>query len=427
MRLEHLHHHLNRRQLLGSAAKAGVATAIAGGLGGTLLSGTAGASADGKRAKRVGRTGSSDGFDDSHDHTKALDGTWAKESSARYGKDDQLGTLNEVTPEKTASALQLLSGSSAVATYRLGHLMRNGFPAFVNYPPRRYQQRLHVIGITPDHDEEFFTTATPGFAGEDEWRKADRERGPLGYAVPGQLGPNQATYMEERFPEGYTYQIGTQLDNLNHLGVGHVYYNGFKANEFCRATGTTELGMDHVSPFVTRGVLLDVLGWKLATGGDGVQEVNGHDVLGDSYRITIDDLLATMEWEGVGDIEPGDVVVIRTGWWQLAEDPDTYDQYLRSEPGIYLREAKFLAEHRPAVIAADTFGLEVLGHPDVTLVFPVHQLLLTQWGIRIGEGVVSDDLASAGAYEFVYSYSPQWAQGATAGNAPPMGLAPRCD
>ena len=185
--------------------------------------------------------------------------------------------------------------------------------------------------------------------------------------------------------------------------------------------------MDHVPPFVTRGVLIDVLGWKLATGGDGVQEVNGHDVLGDNYRITIEDLLATMEWEGVGAIEPGDVVVLRTGWWQLAEDPDTYAQYLRSEPGIYIREAKFLAEHRPAVIAADTFGLEVLGHPDVTLVFPVHQELLTRWGIRIGEGVISDDLAKAGAYEFVYSYSPQWAYGRDRGQCAADGARAHCD
>jgi len=32
----------------------------------------------------------------------------------RYGSDDELGTLNEVTPEKTAQALSLLAGASAV-------------------------------------------------------------------------------------------------------------------------------------------------------------------------------------------------------------------------------------------------------------------------------------------------------------------------
>jgi hypothetical protein len=67
---------------------------------------------------------------------------------------------------------------------------------------------------------------------------------------------------------------------------------------------------------------------------------------------------------------------------------------------------------------------QMLGHPDVQLAFPVHQTLLTQWGIRIGEGVISEDLSKTETYEFVYSYSPQWALGSTAGSAPPMALAP---
>jgi hypothetical protein len=103
------------------------------------------------------------------------------------------------------------------------------------------------------------------------------------------------------------------------------------------------------------------------------------------------------------------------------EDPSTYDHYLATEPGIYVREANYLAEHRPCLIASDTWALEVLGHPDVTWAFPVHQTLLTRWGIHIREGVLSDDLSQAGAYEFVYSYSPQRAYGATAGNVPRWG------
>jgi hypothetical protein len=425
MRLDHLHHHMSRRQLLGTAGKAGLATIVTSGAGGLVFSSAAGgAGADKARGNVVGVV-QPDDFDDSFDHNEALDGLWAEESTARYGAEDELGTLNEVTPEKTASALGLLTGATAVATYRMGHMMRNGMPAYANFPPRRYEQRLHATGYTPDRAEEFFNTTTTGFEGEDEWRAADRERGPLGYIVPDPIGDNMVSANEERFPEGGTYQITTQFDNLNHVGVGPVYYNGFKANEFATAVGTTQLGMDKVPPFVTRGVLFDVLGWKQAEGsGDGVITVNGNDMLDDSYRITLEDLLGTMEWEGVGAIEAGDVVVIRTGRWKLAEDPETYDQYLASEPGIYVREAKYLAEHRPALVAADTFALEVLGHPDATLAFPVHQTLITRWGIRIGEGVISDELAAAAAYEFVYSYSPQWAYGATAGNVPPMGLAP---
>jgi hypothetical protein len=427
MRTEHLNWHLNRRKLLGGMATVGAAGAIIGAGGGSLLSGAAGATTiNGSTARRRAGTSevSPDGFDDSFDHNGALDGTWAAESTARYGAEDEIGTLNEITPEKTAQALGLLAGAAAVGTYRMGHVMRSGVPGYVSFPPRKFQQRLLVTGYLPDNPDEFFNTTTRGNEGEDEWRAADRARGPLGYLVPEPIGTNLVSAHEERFPEGGTFQIATQFDNLNHVGVGPVFYNGFKGNEFASATGTTALGMEKVRPFVTRGVLIDVLGWKQATGGGGLQTVNGNEMLEDSYRITLEDLLATMEWEGVAAIEPGDVVVIRTGWWKLAEDPATYDHYLASEPGIYMREAKYLAEHRPVLVASDSWALEVLGHPDVEWAFPVHQTLITRWGIHIGEGVISDDLAAASAYEFVYSYSPQASYGATAGNVPPMGLAP---
>jgi kynurenine formamidase len=64
---------------------------------------------------------------------------------------------------------------------------------------------------------------------------------------------------------------------------------------------------------------------------------------------------------------------------------------LTSEPGIYLREARWLASHRPAIVGADNWAVEVAGNPVVgTNVFPVHQELLTHFGIRIGEAIVTD-------------------------------------
>ncbi|MPY94357.1 MAG: cyclase family protein [Acidimicrobiia bacterium] len=424
MRFEHLQYQISRRRLLGTAAKAGAAGAVLSATGAGLLSGVAGAE-DRKPGSTSGSGGvDGSGYDDSFSVEGALDGTWAAETAERYGAEDQVGTLNEITAEKTAGALGLLAGAGEVSTYGMGQLLRNGFPAFVNYPPRIYEQRLFVYGLQPDAADEFFTADTDGDAGVDQWRQADRERGPLGYiAAPEPLGTNQVTYFEERFPHGGTYQIATQLDGLNHIGVGDVYYNGFRAGSFARATGTSELGMEHVSPFVTRGVLLDVLGWKQSEGGGAdIQTVNGHDMLGDTYRITVEDLQATMEWEGVDGIEAGDAVVIRTGWWWLAEDPATYEHYLATEPGIYIREAKWLGDHHPAVLASDTYGLEVLGADFIDLAFPVHQELLTHKGVHIGEGVLSDPLAERGAYTFVYSYSPQYALGSTAGNAPPVAL-----
>lgn len=424
MRVDHLHAHLSRRQLLGGAAKLGAAAAAANVIGASALGAVAGAADPG---------GSYDGgdghiptgaFDDSFSPSGAADGSWASESTARYGKDDQRGTLNEIDAHKTARALALLAGANKVVTYGMGHTIRNGFPAFRTFPPRKYQQRLTVQGYTPT-DPNFFQSTKTGIAGEDEWRTQDRERGPLGYFQgPNGIGVNNVSVHEERFPEGGTYQIATQFDNLNHVGVGAYFYNGNMGPDIATPTGTTRLGMEHVGAFVTRGVLIDVLSYKQKTDRSAVVVVNGKPMLADTYRITLADLRETMKWEGLGEIEPGDVVAIRTGWNQLAENPETYDRYLTAEPGIYVAESKYLAANRPAAIVSDTWGLEVVGNTTLgPNAFPVHQLLLARWGVRIGEGVISDDLAEDGVHEFVYMYSPMVAPGATAGGTPPVALA----
>ena len=436
MRLDHLHAHLSRRQVLGGAAKIGAA-GVAANLVGGALGGLAGASGhDGQfgHGGDDGPGGSFDGgdghiptgtFDDTFSPSGAADGSWTAESTARYGAADQRGTLNEVDAEKTAKAMALLAGAKQVVTYNMGHTMRNGFPGYVTFPPRKFEQRLTALGYTPK-DPAFFTASATGFEGEDEWRAADRERGPLGYlqGTTG-IGPNNVSVHEERFPEGGTYQLATQLDNLNHVGVGPYFYNGNMGPDIAAPTGTKRLGMEHVGAFVTRGILLDVLAYKQKTDPSAVITVNGKPMLADTYRITVADLQGTMKWEGLGTgVSAGDVVVIRTGWNQLAEDPETYGRYLTGEPGIYVAEAKFLAANRPAVIASDSWALEVVGNTTLgPNAFPCHQLLLARWGIRIGEGVISDGLAEDGVHEFVYFYSPMVAEGATAGGTPPVALA----
>ncbi len=430
MRFEHLHHHLSRRNLL----KAGAATTALAVAGNGGLAGLAGASEG--RSHRHGSAGSPGGpgdYDDAFSTAGALDGTWAKESSARYGADDQRGTLNEITPEKTACALGLAQGKE-VKTVVMGHVLRNGIAAYRAFPQRRYEQRIIQLGYEPGDPSKWFSTTTPGLEGEDEWRQADRAGGPLGYSqglTP--FGTNELSGHEERFPEGGTYQIATQLDGLAHIGVRDVFYNGFKASEFATPEAVTKLGIEHVGPIVTRGVLLDVLSLKLAKSPGDTQQVEGRPMLSDTYRITIEDLQAAMKMGGIKKIEPGDVVVIRTGWNQLAElsldargtaDFQTLsDKYLNTEPGIYIREAKWLGDHLPAIVASDGWALELLGvdHGD-GFAFPVHNELITHRGIRIGEAVVSDGIVEAGVSEFCYCYMPNHAYGATAGCTAPYAL-----
>lgn len=399
-------HHVGRRDVLRMAGAAGAA-------------GLAGAAAVTATTPAAAAAPGADRRDDTpFDYADPANlSDWAP---SRYGPDDQRGTFNEVTPAKTAAALGLLRPRREVVTYNLGELMWNGFPAFRTDPRRTYEQRLTVWGYPPP----------PGFA----------EQGGVLVALE-PLGPNRVSVHEERFaaelspkhpvPLATTYQIGSQLDNLNHVGAAEFFYNGLRGPDIARGHGTVRLGAEHMGPVVTRGVLLDVLGVKLAR--DRVEDLaepaaDGRPLLRENYRITVEDIADAMEFGGVDHIGPGDVVLFHTGWSRLLTRRDPADiarwEGSRGLPGIYLREARWLARFRPAIVGSDTWALEVLGNPanDDGTAFPVHQELLMRHGIRIGESYVVDRLAADRVHEFVFVVTPQYAQGATAGNTPPAAL-----
>jgi kynurenine formamidase len=409
-------HRVSRREFV--ALTAGAAGALAGlGLSVENASAVRRSGEDGGGKTSPGRF-----TDEMFDVAAVLGGAW--DTTAFYRRGDQRGTFQEVTPEKTREALKVLDTGKPVVTYNLGELMFNGFPTFPTTPPRLYDQRLVVLGYAPP----------PGYDGI--------------LQSPTSLGPNGISAHEERFkvterssPYTFSYQIGTQLDNLNHIGVGPVFYGGRRGPDIAETWGTSRLGGEHTGPLVTRGILLDVLGLKLAQGATDVLETapNGKPHLAPTYRITLEDLEAAMRRAGIRTIDRGDVILIRTGWNQLLEPHDptsphapddpahqghpAHLKYLASEPGIYLREARWLASHRPAVVGADNWALEVAGHPVAgDNVFPVHQELITHFGIRIGEAIVTDRLAADRVFEFVYIVTPQLAAGATAGNTPPCAL-----
>lgn len=389
MRLDfaQIHDQLSRRDAL----RLGAAGAAAIGLG-VGTAGTVGASPI--------RSGPGDDeFDDEmFDVEAVLAGAWVP---GPYGPDDQRGTFNELTPERAASALKVLDRNGPVNWYQLGEELFNGFPAFPATPPRLHEMYLYVLGYQPP----------AGFV----------EGGGI-FAGLNPIGPNKVSVNEERFAENFTFQIGTQLDGLGHVGVGDIFYNGFLGADLASPTGLTALGNETMGPVIARAVIYDVVGLKVAQAatGDFFEAPNGRPVLRDDYRITLDDLGACLERQRVRRrIGAGDVPILHTGWTHLAlDDPD---RYLAQEPGIYLAEARAFAERRPALIAGDAWGLEVLT-PAVTggNALPCHQELLGKFGIRIGEGFVTDAALADNVFEGVLVYTPQNVPGATCGSSPPV-------
>ncbi len=387
----HLHYELSRRQAL----RLGAAGAAAVGLV-TTGSGSGVAAAGNDRSG----AGQDDGsrFDDTmFDVAAVRAGAWVP---GPYGPGDQRGTLNELTPQHTASALALLRRDRPVKTYQLGQRMFNGFPAFPVNPPRVHEMHLLIDGYQP----------------------------PAGFVEGGGIvasttprGPNQVVAHEERWAANYTFQIGTQVDSLGHIGVGDIFYNGFRGADLASPTGLRALGTEATGPIVTRAVIYDVVGLKVAEGasGDLSTAPDGTPILRDGYRITWQDLTRCLDRQRVRGVGRGDIPVIHTGWSQLAAQDPT--RYLSGEPGIYLAEARAFAARRVALVAADNWALELVSaQVPGGNVFACHQELIVKHGVRIGEGFVPDAAIADNVFEGVIVITPQNVPGATAGSTPPV-------
>ena len=331
-------------------------------------------------------------FDDTpFDPEAVVAGCWLP---GPYGSDDQRGSWNEVTPEKTAAALARLDAQRPVRSYDLSETLSNDFPSM---PGRHYEQVLSTRGCPPPEGFEGTSLSTEP------------------------LGPYQICSLEERVST--TYNIGTKINGLHHGGIAGKVYNGFDVREIARSWGTTHLGNETQGPIVTRGVVLDVLGQKVAAGEEAHIEwlPHGRPMLREKYRIRVEDIEAALDFAAIRDpIGPGDAVLFRTGWRELiATDPDRYCTSLQAGP--YLRECRYLASRRPALIASDSrvFGA---AREDMAASMLPHQELAVRYGIRVGEGLRSDPLVEDGIFDFVFCWAPQNARGAVSGNSPPIAL-----
>jgi len=235
------------------------------------------------------------------------------------------------------------------------------------------------------------------------------------------FGANRTSYHEERVHT--TYNIASKVNGLLHCGVGDLFYNGFRGADIARSWGTTHL--DVVSwgvPLLTRGFLIDVVGFKAKRGEHVFESQGGRPVLEPNYRVTLEDLEAACAEQALPAFEPGDAIVLRTGWNNLVRsDPK---RFLSASPGPWLRETRWLASQRPAFLAVDSWVWGTLA-AEATRGFynACHQELNMRFGIRFGEGFQLEELADAGVDRFVLSHTPLRAVGATSSSVPALAIA----
>jgi kynurenine formamidase len=203
-------------------------------------------------------------------------------------------------------------------------------------------------------------------------------------------------------------QVGTQFDGFAHQMHRDLFYNCFKLDELATRSGFNKLGVDKIGGIFTRGVLIDVAALK------------GVDMMEGGYEITVADLEAALKRQGT-KLQPGDAVIIHTGWGKLwGKDNKRYQDGGHS--GIGVAAALWLAKQDPVLLGADNGTVEISPNPDKQISLPVHQIALVVNGIHLLENMKLDELAAKKVYEFAFIMQPLKMQGATGSTVAPMAV-----
>ena len=167
--------------------------------------------------------------------------------------------------------------------------------------------------------------------------------------------------------------------------------------------GQLHLSAGDMIPIIQRGILVDVTGYKRL------------DVLPDAYEITVEDLQATLEWEGV-KITPGAAVIFRTGYYKHFREGN--QAYLDAIAGPGLPVAQALVEAGVNLVGADNMTVEAIPPLD----HRVHRFLLVHNGVTLVENMFLEMLAAEKAYEFLLMISPLRIYGATGSWVNPIAI-----
>jgi kynurenine formamidase len=277
----------------------------------------------------------------------------------RWGEKDERGSLNGLDEE---TALAGVRAATTGRVFQLGlPIQRAGIP-HVEY--RGTPQRLTLTSYT-DHVLQDF-------------------------GAPEGIGANEDMLI-------FASHTSTHIDALCHVHNDGVMFNGFEAEEMKTFDGSQRMGIEKAGAFATRGVLIDVAGHK------------GVDWLEPGYAITIDDLGATLEAQGV-EVTAGCAVLIRTGWLErfYAEG----EVMSLEQPGLGLDAARWLADRDVVTIGADNSSVEAMPW-DQDRFLGVHIELLVNRGIHMIENLQLADIARASCHEFLLCVAPLLITGAT--------------
>ncbi len=313
-----------------------------------------------KAVKDIGEIKIGSYLDDVHKPSRSHNGAKTAENLkkiagitnwGRWGKNDERGTLNYLTPEVIVQAARLIKKGKV---YSLAIPIERGAPD--NNAVRNPLWHLNMVTQHKGHGTEI------------------SNRGSADDVI---IMHTQST---------------THVDGLASYWYGGELYNGFSPDVIDRF-GTRRCAVAEMKAIVGRGILLDMARFLKK------------DPMPLDYVITPKDIEACAKAEGV-EFRSGDILLFRTGWLKNYFYGTGTKAYYKGHPGTGVDCVRWLHDHEIVAVGADTVGVEKVPSEDPQVYLPLHAIYIRDMGGYIMEYFDLDGLAKDRAYEFFFLAAP---------------------
>ncbi len=266
----------------------------------------------------------------------------------RWGNQDQMGTVNLITPAKRKQAVLLVKDGVSVSLARDSEKTQ----AIDNPAPFG-----HVMSYTGDK--------------------------PLGQFV---LDTYSVNY------HGYAH---THMDALGHMFYNGKMYNGFSQHEVTDQGANRDAITAFKNGILSRGILMDI------------PRLKGLPYLEPSTPIYPEDLEAWEKKTGV-KVQSGDIIFIRTGRWARRAAKGVWD-VANHAAGLHASCLKWIKDRDVAMVGSDA-GSDLMPSGIDGVAQPIHQVLLVAMGTPIFDNCDLEALGEAAnqrkRWEFMLTAAP---------------------
>jgi kynurenine formamidase len=282
---------------------------------------------------------------------------WMTELSnwGRWGKDDELGAINLITPAKRKQAIGLVKEGVSFS------LARNAEKEKAVDNPAPFVHQMTRTGIN-----------NPGTSSGDSFLITHH---------------------------GYAH---THMDSLCHFFYKGKMFNGFP-QELVTDQGAGKLSINNFkNGILTRGILMDMA------------QLKGVEYLEPGTPIYPEDLDAWEKKAGL-KVKSGDVIFIRTGRWALRDAKGPWPVGGKSA-GLYATCARWLKARDVAMLGSDAAS-DVMPSGVEGVAQPIHTLVLVAMGMPIFDNcdleLISREASKRKRWEFLLTAAPIAVPGAT--------------